>query len=180
VNNGGEQHHEEYLNIHPHRLVPALDTTDSIITQSIAIIEYLEECYPLPALLPKEPRLRAKIRAFALAIAADTHPLNNLRVLRYLTDTLGVSDEEKNTWYHHWLRASLDGLETMLTNETPSTQFAYTNTPSLADICLIPQLYNARRFHFALDNYPRLLAIEKTCLSHPAFQAAYPKETAPV
>lgn len=174
--NGGEQHTSQYEAINPHHLVPALQQDGSIITQSMAIIEYLEECFPSPALLPSDPFLRAKIRAFALSIVADIHPLNNLRVLRYLTTEFAISEDEKNQWYQHWVHLGLQGLESQLTQESHEFFCAFTNEPSLADICLIPQLYNAKRFNCSLEAYPRLLAIEAYCQQLPAFEKAFPAE----
>lgn len=174
--NGGEQHSSQYEAINPHHLVPALQEPAGIITQSLAIIEYLEECYKAPPLLPQEPFLRAKIRAFALSIAADIHPLNNLRVLRYLTTEFAISDDEKNQWYQHWIQLGLQALETQLSAESTTQACAFGDTPSIADICLIPQLYNARRFNCVLDHYPRLLAIDAYCNQLPAFCAALPVE----
>jgi len=177
---GGEQHSAQYGAINPHHLVPAFDDAGHLMTQSIAIIEYLEECYPDPPLLPPEPLTRAAIRAFALSIVADVHPLNNLRVLRYLTNEFAVSEEEKNNWYHHWVHLGLQGLETQIEKQSASFRFAFGDTPSIADICLIPQLYNAKRFNCVLDAYPRLLAIERASQQLPAFQAAFPNEVMPI
>lgn len=174
--NGGEQHSIQYDAINPHHLVPALQVAEGILTQSFAILEYLEECYKTPALLPTDPWLRAKIRAFSLSIVADIHPLNNLRVLRYLTTEFAISEEEKQTWYQHWIHLGLQGLEAQLVKEGQRGHYAFGDTPSFADICLVPQLYNARRFHCILDSYPRLLAIEEACMQLPAFQIAAPSE----
>jgi len=173
--NGGEQHSTHYDVINPHHLVPALQHDNQVMSQSMAILEYLEECYPLPPLLPDDPFLRAKVRAFALSIVADIHPLNNLRVLRYLTTEFAISEDEKAAWYQHWIHLGLQGLEVQLSKEG-ATPFAFGELPTLADICLIPQLYNARRFNCVLDAYPRLLAIDAHCQQLPAFQAAFPNE----
>lgn len=166
------QHSDAYRQINPTSLVPSLDTGAGILSQSLAIIEYLEECHPEPALLPAEPLARAQVRALALQIACDIHPLNNLRVLKYLTQELGNTEAQKTAWYHHWLRQGLAPLEQQLS--ACSTPFCCGDTPGLADICLIPQLYNAHRFQLDLTPYPRLLAIEHSCNQHPAFQLAMP------
>lgn len=175
--NGGEQHLPKYEAINPHHLVPALQNAEGVITQSTAIIEYLDECHPAPPLIPSDPFLRAKVRAFAFSIAADIHPLNNLRVLRYLTTEFAISEDEKNAWYHHWVHLGLQALEAQLMHEPQDVICAFSNTPTMADICLIPQLYNARRFGCDLSDYSRLLAIEEHCNKLPAFQAAFPVES---
>lgn len=179
LQNGGEQHANDYDKINPHHLVPAFDDTRGVITQSLAIIEYLNDCYKEPALLPEDLHLRAKARAFALSIVADIHPLNNLRVLNYLQSNLGMTEVQKIAWYQHWIIQGLHGLELQLTREKTSFPFAFGSLPSIADICLVPQLYNARRFHCDLNPYPRLLAIDAHCQAMLAFQTAFPQEIAP-
>lgn len=174
LNNGGEQHSQEYLQVNPQGLVPSLDDNNQIITQSLAIIEYLEEVHPTPALLPKSPYEKALVRAFALTIAADTHPLNNLRVWNYLKDDLHVTEEQKNEWYQHWMRKACDVLEKLIVNH--ANQFCFGNTPTLADICLVPHLFNARRFNFDLTNYPALVRIDHHCQKLEAFKKAWPVE----
>lgn len=173
----GMQQSAEYRTLNPTGLVPSLDIDaqgngQGILGQSLAIIEYLDERYPEPPLLPQSPLARARTRALALQIACDIHPLNNLRVLRYLTDELGVSEEQKTSWYHHWLKQGLAPLEQQLS--TGDTRFCCNNTPGLADICLIPQLYNAHRFKLDMSPYPRLIAIEQACNQVAAFQLAKP------
>jgi len=175
VNNNGEQHHEQYKKINPFALVPTLQNNQERLTQSIAIIEYLNELHPEPALLPNDIYTRAQCRSFALAIAADMHPLNNLRVLKYLTETLQISEDEKTNWYHHWINKGLSGLEEVLSQHAPN-KYCFGSYPTLADICLIPQLYNARRFNCDLTSYPNLTRVEESCLAHPAFEAAIPRE----
>ena len=173
--NGGEQFTPEFRTLNPQSLVPVLDDGGQLLTQSLAIIEYLEEMHPEPPLLPEGARERARVRSLALCIACDLHPLNNLRVLNRLTNTLGASDEQKSAWYRHWVALGLGALEAELTNNRHGGQFCHANTPGLADCCLIPQLYQARRFNCDLSGYPSLLAIEQTCNAMPAFQAAAPE-----
>lgn len=170
----GEHKQADYLAVNPQGLVPALAlsgaASDTVLFQSMAILEYLEEVYPEPPLLPKHPVTRANVRAVADNIACDIHPLNNLRVLIYLKDVLGHDDDEVNTWYHHWLKAGFDGVERSI----GADPYCFGDTPTLADVCLLPQLYNARRFKFDLEPYPKMRAVEETCLKHDAFDKAYP------
>ncbi len=173
----GAQRGEDYRALNPTGLVPCLAIDDQgsgegIIGQSLAIIEYLDECYPEPALLPAGPLARARTRALALQVACDIHPLNNLRVLKYLTGELGLGEKQKNSWYHHWLKQGLGPLEQQLSGR--DTPFSCGDTPGLADICLVPQLYNARRFELDLTPYPRLIAIEQSCNRLEAFRLAHP------
>lgn len=173
VNDGGEQHQVPYRDINPQGRVPTLLDGDDVLTQSLAIIEYLEEVHPQPALLPTDAMLRAKIRAFANAIACDIHPLNNLSVLQYLKNTLNVSDEQKNAWYAHWIEIGFAALEKGLVNS--AGKYCFGNQLTLADLCLIPQVYNANRFAVPLDNYPTILRINENCLAMPAFDQAKPQ-----
>ena len=174
VKDGGEQHSADYRAKNPQGLVPLLETSDITISQSLAIIRYLEQSYPEPTLYSDDPVLNANIESFALSICADIHPLNNLRVLKYLTGELGHTETTRDTWYHHWQRAGLDALETILKDAT--TEYCLTNYPSLADICLVAQVYNARRFNFSLDDYPSIVEKEQHCLKHPAFASAIPEK----
>ena len=175
LKNGGQQHSAAYKALNPQALVPTLEAEGAYLTQSLAILEYLEETHPEPALLPREPLARAKVRAFALSIACDLHPVNNLRILQYLTGPLEHDKETKITWYHHWLSVGLGALEEMA-QRTSGGQFCYGNTVTLADVCLIPQMYNARRFEFPLEKYSHLQAIDKHCCSLPFFIAASPEK----
>lgn len=168
----GAQREDAYRALNPTGLVPSLDTGEGIIGQSLAIIEYLDECHPEPALLPSPPLERARARALALQIACDIHPLNNLRVLKYLTGELGITEAQKTSWYHHWLRQGLAPLEQQLGGS--DSPFCCGESPTLADICLVPQLYNARRFELDLTPYPRLTAIEQACNRLDAFSQAHP------
>jgi maleylacetoacetate isomerase len=176
VNNGGEQFSKEYRTKNPQCLVPALEVEQGVITQSLAILEYCEEKFPTPALLPKDPFDRARVRSLALSIACEIHPLNNLRVLKYLTEQLGLQETQKNTWYQHWIRLGLTALEARLAQDPQTGQCCHGDEPTFADIFLVPQLYNARRFQCDLSDYPTLCRIEEYCGSIPAFQNAAPEK----
>jgi len=171
----GAQRADDYLAMNPQGLVPALvaDGGD-VLTQSLAIIEWLEESYPKPALLPGDAAGRARVRSLALAIACDIHPLNNLRVLNYLTGTLGVTDEQRDGWARYWCDVGLEALETRLAREPATGAFCHGGAPTIADICLVPQLSNARRVDLDLAPYPTLLRIESACVALPAFANAAP------
>jgi maleylpyruvate isomerase len=171
----GEQRNEAYVALNAQALVPTLVDDAITLPQSLAIIEYLDERYPRPPLLPATPAERARVRAIALAIACDIHPLNNLRVLQYLTGTLGVSEDAKNAWYRHWIDTGLAALEKQLTGDAATGAFCHGTAPTLADICLVPQLANARRYGIALDAYPTLLRIDANCAQLAAFAAAAPQ-----
>ena len=174
LNNGGEQHSEAYRAVNPSELVPALVDDDFTLTQSLSILEYLEEKFPTHNILPQDLQQRALARAFSLSIACDIHPLNNLRVLQYLGGQLGATQEQKDAWYHHWIATGLQGLEAMLAGHPDTDRFCHGDTPTLADCCLVPQLFNARRFNCPLDAYPTLLRIDAACAELPAFQQAAP------
>ncbi|MCB6182692.1 maleylacetoacetate isomerase [Leeia sp. TBRC 13508] len=176
LNHGGEQKQAEYSKINPNQTVPTLVTEEGAITQSLAILEYLEERYPNPPLLPVHSHDRAFVRSIALTIACDIHPINNLRVLQYLTGTLGIAEDAKNTWYQHWVMHGLNALESQLANHPASGDFCHGDQPTFADICLIPQLYNARRFKVDLSAYPTLTRIESNCLAISAFIEASPEK----
>ncbi len=170
----GEQKSPEHRQRHPMGLVPVLELADgTTLTQSLAILEYLEEAYPSPPLLPAEPLARAQVRAIAATIACDIHPINNLRVLQYLTGTLGLSEEAKLTWYRHWVMEGLTAVERLVA--ASAGRFCLGDAPTLADCCLVPQLYNARRFDCDLSGFPRLTAIEAACQALEAFRAAAPE-----
>ena len=175
VKEGGQHRKPAYLAVNPAGLVPALETDDgTLLTQSLAIIEYLDECHPEPPLLPGSALDRARIRGIAQAVACDIHPVNNLRVLKYLQGPLGVSDEQKNAWYRHWVEQGLATVEAMLLQASRRGRFCHGDTPTLADCCLVPQVYNARRFDCRLDDLPTVTAIADACEALPAFQAAAP------
>lgn len=171
---GGENRGPEYLELNPLGLVPTLVHEGHTITQSLAILEYLEERYPDPPLLPLELADRAYVRSLAQLVASDIHPLNNLRVLRYLRETMGHDDSDCRRWYRHWLEQGFTAFEALLERHR-RTRFCHGQTPTIADLCLIPQLYNARRFECNLDSYPRLCTVEKHCLEIPAFAEASPE-----
>ena len=173
LRNGGEQHTEEYRKLNPQQLIPALVHGGHTITQSLAIIEYLDEIVPEPPLLPKDAPGRARCREIAYAVACDIHPVNNLRVLLHLRDKFGADDETRKQWSRHWIALGFDALEALL--QSPETgKFCHGDTPSLADICLIPQIVNARRIAFDMTPYPTIARIEAQALAHPAFEAALP------
>ncbi|AXA89927.1 maleylacetoacetate isomerase [Massilia sp. YMA4] len=170
---GGEQRQPAYRAVHPGGLIPALIDGDVTLTQSLAIIEYLEEMHPVMPLLPQDAAGRARVRALALTIAADTHPLTNLRVLQHLTGPLGLGEDAKMDWYRHWTGAGLATLEALLA-QGETGRFCHGDTPTLADCCLVPQVFNAQRFNIDLAPYPNVARIHATCADIPAFQAAHP------
>ncbi len=164
-----------YLAVNPAGLVPALVTDDgTVLAQSLAIIEYLEETHPQPPLLPTGALARARVRALALEVACDIHPLNNLRVLLYLKNTLGIEDPQKDAWYKYWVDVGLEALERRLSTDAATGRFCHGDAPTLADVCLIPQLANARRFRIDLAPFPTLTRIETACVALPAFARAEP------
>lgn len=177
INGGGEQFSPQYHTINPHNLVPTLQDGSHILTQSFAIMEYLNEQHPNPPLLPMNAYERALVRAFALSIVADIHPLNNLRVLKYLSEEFHINEEQKKRWYQHWISKGLLALETQLHLYHMTGDFCFGNTPTFADICLIPQLYNARRFNCDLSRYETLLRVETNCQRLSAFMNAAPMES---
>lgn len=171
-----EHNAAEFQRLNPQALVPVLQDGDKVITQSLSIIEYLEDVYPNPSLFPADSYHKALARSFALMIAADIHPLNNLRVLKYLTTELGLSEDKKNQWYQHWIEKGLTALEENLNQSKQVGDFCFGNQMTVADIFLVPQLFNARRFHCDLNAYPTLIRIDANCQKQPAFQAAWPEE----
>lgn len=155
-------------------LVPLLELDDGTrLSQSMAIIEYLDDTHPAVPLLPADALGRARVRALAQSIACEIHPINNLRVLKYLTKELQVSEEAKNTWYRHWVRSGLESFERQLAQQ-PASTFCFGETPTLADCCLVPQIFNGRRFDTNLDGLPRTMAAFDACMALPAFQQAQP------
>ena len=176
VKDGGQHRSAAYRARNPQALVPAFELEDgTVLTQSLAIMEYLDEVQPEPALLPADAIGRARVRALAQAIACDLHPVNNLRVLQYLSQQLGISAEQKDAWYRHWVATGLQGLEVLLADHPSTGRFCHGDTPTLADCCLVPQLYNARRFQCPLDAYPTIRRIAAACETLPAFQQAAPE-----
>lgn len=176
VNNGGEQHQAIYKEVNPQGLVPTLDENGHILSQSLAIIEYLDEICPTPALLPTNPLGRGQVRSLALIIACDMHPLNNLRVLQQLKQQFQATEAQVNEWYHHWLKQGFDALEKQLEHLPRKADVCYGNEVGLADICLIPQVYNAKRFNFSMQDYPLINKINEHCLTLDAFRNAAPEE----
>jgi maleylacetoacetate isomerase len=171
---GGQQHGSAYQALNPAELVPALVDEQTVLTQSMAIIEYLDETYPEPRLLPQDAVARAKVRALALDIACDVHPLNNLRVLQYLTRELALDETQKLQWIQHWLTLGFGALEQKL--QQTAGQYCYGNDVSLADLCLVPQVYNALRFNVDLNPYPLIRQINHNSLQLAAFALATPEQ----
>jgi maleylacetoacetate isomerase len=171
----GEHKQPAYAAVSPTMLVPTLETDDGDhhLGQSMAIIEYLDETHPEPPLLPRDPLGRARVRALAQLIACEIHPLNNLRVLKYLVRELKVDEETKNAWYRHWVRDGLEAFERQLAQQPPST-YCHGDSPTLADCCLVPQIFNGRRVNTSFDGLPRTMAAFDACMAHPAFQKAQP------
>jgi maleylacetoacetate isomerase len=175
LKDGGEQHGAAFRATNPLGLVPALETDEgAVLTQSLAIIEWLEETHPQPRLLPDDKLLRARVRAFALAIACDIHPLDNLRVLRYLKRDMGQKQHEIDAWYRHWIAEGLPSLEAAVARQGGPGPWCFGSEPGLADVVLIPQLGNARRLDCPLSGFPLLLRAEAAASVHPAFVAAAP------
>ena len=173
VKNGGEQHSAEYRQLNASELVPTLIDDTFALSQSLSILEYLDEKYPEPALLPKQIQQRALIRAFSQNIACDIHPRNNLRVLQYLQNVFALSEGEKSTWYKHWIELGMRSLEAQLTES--NGQFCFGEQATFADCCLIPQVYNAKRFNIDVSAFPKIESIYQHCMTLDAFQQAAPE-----
>jgi maleylpyruvate isomerase len=173
VKNGGEQHSERYRQLNPQGLVPYFVDGNVELSQSIAILEYLDDVYPQSSLLPGNAQNKAKVRAFSQAIACDIHPLNNLRVLQYLTNACEVNASNKDAWYAHWIAEGFSALEQQVADQ--SGQYCFGDAITMADLCLIPQIYNANRFNVPLDKYPNLVRINQNCLENEAFRKALPE-----
>lgn len=174
VKDGGQQHSDAYKSLNPMELVPTLVDGDLTLNQSMAILDYLDAKYPDTALLPTRLEDNAKAKALAFDIACDIHPLNNLRVLQYLTGPLGQSDDAKVAWYHHWIDTGFKSLEKKLA--TTAGDYCYGDRVSWADICLVPQVYNAERFNVDMSQYPVIQAITERCRALPAFHQAAPEQ----
>ena len=170
----GDQSGPEFLRVNPQGLVPALAMGDQLLTQSLAIIEYLDETHPEPPLLPRDAAGRARARALAAIVACDIHPLNNLRVLRYLHRPLGHDQSAVELWYNHWITSGFNALERMLVDDPHTGTFCHGNAPGLADIALVPQVYNAHRYPLDLTVYPTIMRIYQSCKALDAFAAADP------
>jgi maleylacetoacetate isomerase/maleylpyruvate isomerase len=172
----GEHRKPEYLAVNPQGLVPVLDDDGVVVSQSLAILEYLEDAYPkTPRLLPATPADRAQVRAMAQAIACDVHPLNNLRVLEYLKSRMGQSEEATNLWYRHWIAEGFAALEQAIGKHTSDGRHCFGDTVTMADVCLVPQVYNARRFAVDLAAYPALVRVSESLESLPPFAEARPE-----
>jgi maleylacetoacetate isomerase/maleylpyruvate isomerase len=177
LKDGGEQHLPGFRAVNPAGLVPVLQDGDQVLTQSVAIMEYLDEAYPARPLLPQDVPGRARVRALALTIACDVHPLGNLRVLNYVGDTLGAGEQGRKEWASHWIALGFAAFEDMLAQGgTPAGAFCHGDTPGMADCCLVPQVFNARRFGLDLAPYPHIQRITALCESLPAFAAAHPAQ----
>lgn len=170
---GGEQGRAAYRALSPAGIVPVLEDGDFTLTQSLAIIDYLDRRYPEPRLVPEDPVLRARVLEIAQTIACEIHPINNIRVLKYLTGTLGLDEEAKNAWYRHWVDEGLGAVEALLA-KLPGAPFCVGDTPTLADCCLVPQVANAQRMGCDLSRFTRVLAVVEHCMRQPAFQQAAP------
>lgn len=171
---GGQQFDPSFRALNPDALIPVLDDDGRTLTQSLAIIEYLEETHPEPPLLPRDAVERAYVRAIALGVACEIHPLNNLRVLRYLVRKLGASEEQKNAWYRHWVEEGLAAIEARLVAEKRTGRYALGDLVTLADVVLVPQIFNAMRFDCRLDHVPVIMGIFGHCMELPAFDDAQP------
>lgn len=169
----GEHRKPGYTAINPQALVPTLEDAGRRLTQSLAIIEFLEESRPLPPLLPKEAFARARVRALSLLVACEIHPLNNLRVLQYLKRSLGQTEEQVNAWYRHWIAEGLAMLESGL-SDGGAGRFSHGDTPTMADCCLVPQVFNAKRYQCDTTAYPTVMRVHEECMKLDAFQRAQP------
>ena len=171
----GQQYGEAFSAVSPQNLVPVLEDAGQRMFQSLAIIEYLEERYPEPALLPRDPFERARVRSLALIVACEIHPLNNPRVLNYVTGKLGASEDQKLEWYHHWVKMGFTALERRLMSEPHTGRFCHGDSPGLADCALVPQVANANRFKVDLSDFPTIRRINDACLALEPFQRAAPQ-----
>lgn len=178
VKDGGQQHATGYAAMNPQQLVPSLRDGERVLTQSLAIMEYLEETRPEPPLLPADARGRARVRALAQLVACDIHPLGNLRVLQYLERELGVDDARRGAWSRHWIATGFAAMEAMLAGHAATGRYCHGDTPGLADACLVPQVYNARRWKLPLDDYPTIRRIDEACGELEAFRSALPEAQA--
>jgi maleylpyruvate isomerase len=174
LRDGGQQLKPDYRELNPDGIVPTFIDGDNVLTQSLAIIEYLDEMHPEPALLPGTPLDRAFVRSVALQIACEIHPVDNLRILKYLKHTLKVGDEAKDAWYRHWLESGFDSLEKRLANDSRVGKLCFGDTPTLADLCLVPQVFNARRFNLDMSRYPTIERIADHAAQIDAFARAAP------
>ncbi len=170
----GDQRSAAYLGLNPQALVPTLEDGPHALTQSLAIVEYLDETHPKPPLLPAHPAERARVRALAQIVACDIHPIDNLRVLQYLAKEMKADEAAVGRWFNHWIATGFGGLEATLTNDTKTGRFCHGDAPGLADICLVPQVFNSKRYNLDLAPYPTITRIFDACMALPAFDAAQP------
>jgi maleylacetoacetate isomerase len=170
----GEQGAVEFRRLNPLALVPALEDGGHVFTQSLAIVEYLDEIHPDPPLLPKTARERARVRALAQVVACDIHPIDNLRVLQYLERTLKQDQAAVRTWFNHWIDVGFQALESMLAADRATGRFCHGDAPGVADICLVPQVFNARRYDLDLNPFPTIRRVFEACMAVPAFDRAQP------
>ena len=174
LRDGGEQLKPAYRRLNPDAILPTLVAGDNVLTQSLAIIEYLEETHPEPPLLPKSPADRAYVRSVALQVACEIHPLNNLRVLKYLKHTVGANDETRDEWYRHWVEAGFTTLEEHLAGDSRTGRFCFGDTPTMADACLVPQVFNAQRFRTDMARFPTIQRVHDHATQLDAFARAAP------
>ena len=172
----GQHRQPAFVAVNPQALLPVLEDGATVLNQSLAIIEYLEETHPQPPLLPKDPVSRARVRALSLLVACEIHPLNNTRTLNYLRKSLGQSEEQVATWYRHWIADGLSKLESQLTADKSAAKFSHGDTPGMADCCLVPQVFNAKRFNSDLAPYPTVMRIFESCMKLEAFDRAQPSK----
>lgn len=170
----GEHRQPEYGALNPQALVPTLDDDGNLLTQSLAIVEYLEEKYPRPPLLPKDLLGRARVRSLALLVACEIHPLNNLRALQYLVNEFGHSEKDRDRWYQHWIHDGMSKLEADLVQRAGSGRFCHGDTPTMADCCLVPQVFNAQRYKCDLSHAPTVMRVFEQCMTLDAFRRAQP------
>ncbi|MEW6981777.1 maleylacetoacetate isomerase [Colwelliaceae bacterium 6471] len=176
VKNGGEQHQSEYIALNPHQLVPTLVDGELVLNQSLAILDYIDAKYPNQALYPSDMLERALVQSLALDVACEIHPVNNLRVQQYLVDELGVSDAQKLAWSHHWMAKGFAAIEEKITKT--AGQYCFGDVVTIADICLVPQVYNAKRFNLDMSAYPTIERVVQACNQLPAFIRALPENQA--
>jgi maleylacetoacetate isomerase len=171
----GEQAAPDYVALNPQKLVPAmvLDTGE-VLTQSLAILEYLEETHPEPPLLPRDAVDRARVRSLALVVSADIHPIQNLRVMGYLREKFNQTEESAFAWSRHWIETGFEAYEATVARDSKTGAFSHGESPTFADLCLVPQVFNAARFKVDMARYPTIQRIYATCMKHPAFDAAQP------
>jgi len=174
IRDGGQQHAPAYVAINPSHLVPTLVDGEHVLGQSMAIIEYLDETHPEPPLMPRDALGRARVRALAQTIACDVHPVNNQRVVKYLAEHYGVSDDGKAEWMRHWMRLGLEAYEAALAASPATGRFSHGDAPTLADVCLVPQLFNAQRFGYDFRGLANVARVFDTCMTLPAFDKSQP------